>query len=293
MKTESNMPSYIIIALSSLTLLALIWKASATLSLSINAEDNIKPIKNLDSHQSKENKIISLRVLEKLPREIEPTIASEAIQTSSAQELPREIDPAIVSEVIQTSPAQELPRGIDPTIASEVIQTPSAQELPRGIDPTIVSEAIQIPPAKEVAKVQGVVESLIVGDVSALVTPVTAKKVQKRPSKRLPIAFSYNSSQLTPQSYPVLNKLARKLHIHLPLHITIIGHTDSSGDVESNLRLSRERAESVKQYLLGRGIAEERMTVDGYGGAQPIADNSNAAGRLENRRIEIIEENKS
>jgi outer membrane protein OmpA-like peptidoglycan-associated protein len=65
------------------------------------------------------------------------------------------------------------------------------------------------------------------------------------------------------------------------------GYTDSSGSAELNRDISRQRAESVRQYLLMRGIDESRVTAVGYGEDYPIADNATAEGRAANRRVEI------
>src|SRR5690606_16963596 len=65
------------------------------------------------------------------------------------------------------------------------------------------------------------------------------------------------------------------------------GHTDSTGTDEINDRLSDERAASVTQYLTAQGVAAHRITSEGYGSEQPIADNETAEGRQANRRVEV------
>ena len=67
----------------------------------------------------------------------------------------------------------------------------------------------------------------------------------------------------------------------------IEGHTDSTGSAELNQRLSQERAQSVMNYLIEKGIPSERMTSVGYGEDRPIADNNTREGRRTNRRVEI------
>lgn len=67
----------------------------------------------------------------------------------------------------------------------------------------------------------------------------------------------------------------------------IIGHTDSSGDAAKNLALSKERAVAVKNYLINKSIAVERLSVEGLGSNKPVADNATADGRKKNRRIEF------
>ncbi|MBS2019463.1 MAG: OmpA family protein [Deltaproteobacteria bacterium] len=70
--------------------------------------------------------------------------------------------------------------------------------------------------------------------------------------------------------------------------ITIVGHTDSVGNDDKNMELSQKRAESVKGFLVSHGIPEERVKSMGMGESQPIADNGNAEGRANNRRVEIV-----
>ncbi|MFZ4770628.1 MAG: OmpA family protein [Ferruginibacter sp.] len=71
------------------------------------------------------------------------------------------------------------------------------------------------------------------------------------------------------------------------IDVDIDGHTDEVGSNESNLKLSENRAGSVRTYLVGKGIAESRMKSTGFGEEKPIADNKTAAGRAKNRRTEM------
>jgi len=70
--------------------------------------------------------------------------------------------------------------------------------------------------------------------------------------------------------------------------ITIVGHTDSTGDPQKNQTLSQSRADAVRWELIKNGIAEARVTAQGVGSAEPLADNKTATGRAENRRVEMI-----
>lgn len=90
------------------------------------------------------------------------------------------------------------------------------------------------------------------------------------------------------QAKPHLNKLARLLQEKTSKTILVEGHTDDVGSAEFNIQLSLRRAEAVKQALLQRGIAKERLKVSGYGRTRPIAPNDTEAGRALNRRVELI-----
>jgi len=71
------------------------------------------------------------------------------------------------------------------------------------------------------------------------------------------------------------------------LRISLEGHTSNEGDPAKNMQLSLRRVTSARNYLAGNGIAENRVEISGFGEEKPIADNSNASGRVKNRRIEL------
>jgi outer membrane protein OmpA-like peptidoglycan-associated protein len=102
-----------------------------------------------------------------------------------------------------------------------------------------------------------------------------------------PLAFETGRATLRAESHIVLNAVADIL-VHNPLlRISIEGHTDGSGAHEHNTKMSRARAETVRSYLVGAGIAASRMTAVGYGETKPIASNATEQGRAANRRIEL------
>jgi len=88
-------------------------------------------------------------------------------------------------------------------------------------------------------------------------------------------------------SYSTLNKLADHLKRKKGLKILIAGHTDNIGNAASNVRLSKDRANAVRAYLLKKGLSAARISTKGYGMDRPIADNATPKGRAENRRTEI------
>jgi len=103
------------------------------------------------------------------------------------------------------------------------------------------------------------------------------------------IKFRPNSSEIEPSSFPIMDQIALALRKHRELSVVEIGgHTDSTGPRELNLRLSRARARSVRQYLLARGIQPSRLSAAGYGPDRPIGDNTTEEGRAQNRRVEFV-----
>jgi outer membrane protein OmpA-like peptidoglycan-associated protein len=101
------------------------------------------------------------------------------------------------------------------------------------------------------------------------------------------IQFAVNSSQLTDASRTNLNDLAETLQKYKDTNILIEGHTDITGTREHNKKLSEDRAESVADYLESLGVATKRITEEGYGPDQPVADNNSDYGRQQNRRVEV------
>jgi len=101
------------------------------------------------------------------------------------------------------------------------------------------------------------------------------------------VTFAFDSAQLNPQFNSVLDKVAKTLVEYDQTVIQIAGHTDSTGSHAYNMKLSDQRAGSVKSYLAGRGVPGQRMQTVGAGPDFPIADNATSEGRAENRRVEI------
>ena len=101
------------------------------------------------------------------------------------------------------------------------------------------------------------------------------------------ILFATNSSQLSASSKDALTKFATSLKNSPETDITIYGHTDNTGTRAVNERISKERAEAVANFLIGNGIARNRITTEGLAFDQPVADNSTAEGRAKNRRVEV------
>lgn len=99
--------------------------------------------------------------------------------------------------------------------------------------------------------------------------------------------FKSSSAAISPDSYGVLNSISKVLKEYDDTHISIAGYTDSTGSDSFNLSLSKDRADAVYYYLNGREISKGRMESEGFGKSNPIASNSTANGRAENRRVEI------
>lgn len=100
-------------------------------------------------------------------------------------------------------------------------------------------------------------------------------------------AFEHDSTELTPEAKTSLDQTVTHLKESPETKVDVIGYTDSTGSAEYNQKLSEKRAQSASNYLESKGIDESRVTTVGKGEANPIADNSTAEGREQNRRVEV------
>lgn len=102
------------------------------------------------------------------------------------------------------------------------------------------------------------------------------------------VLFPSGQSELLPGARERLNEVARALKQYEDRDFLVEGHTDSVGSAESNMILSRQRAQSVVEYLVSRGVPRERLHARGLGESRPVAPNDSPANRANNRRVEII-----
>jgi len=102
------------------------------------------------------------------------------------------------------------------------------------------------------------------------------------------VLFEAASAELGPSANRTLLKLAHFLQLNPQRKVRIEGYTDSRGDAQENLELSRARAQAVASILTDLGIDAQRIDVRGYGEQFPVAENASARGRAQNRRVEIL-----
>jgi outer membrane protein OmpA-like peptidoglycan-associated protein len=102
------------------------------------------------------------------------------------------------------------------------------------------------------------------------------------------IYFATGRATIQRRSFRMLNQIADVIKSHSELVIRIEGHTDSVGSNAYNLKLSQSRADAVMKYLVKRGVEQSRLSAQGFGEEQPIADNKTSKGRAQNRRVEFM-----
>lgn len=118
--------------------------------------------------------------------------------------------------------------------------------------------------------------------------PELTKEVKTLFQKALQgIKFDTGKSTIKSVSFPILDAVVKVMNENPSYKLIIGGHTDNVGGEAMNMTLSKDRAESVAVYLIGKGISPERISSAGYGLTQPVDDNSTAAGRTRNRRVEL------
>lgn len=101
------------------------------------------------------------------------------------------------------------------------------------------------------------------------------------------LIFQLRSAVISPESYPELNSVAQMLHDNPNMVIQLEGHTDTRGDKKENLKLSTERVDAVRDYLISRGVSKSRVKLKAYGGTMPLStENTEEAHKL-NRRVEV------
>lgn len=131
-------------------------------------------------------------------------------------------------------------------------------------------------PLPELKNETKVIEKIVVTEEDRKVVDEAIKNLE----------FDLGKSTIRSTSYPSLNRVAALL-IEKNFSLKLAGHTDNTGSMQLNLRLSKERAEAVKSYLVSKGANASRIEATGYGPTQPIASNATAEGRQQNRRVEF------
>jgi outer membrane protein OmpA-like peptidoglycan-associated protein len=113
---------------------------------------------------------------------------------------------------------------------------------------------------------------------------VTAKEIRITQQ----IQFDFNKATIKPVSFPILDAVYDVIVANPKIALEVQGHTDNVGQAAYNQKLSQQRADSVRQYLIKKGVAESRLVAKGYGMSQPLVPNNSEANKALNRRVQFI-----
>jgi len=102
------------------------------------------------------------------------------------------------------------------------------------------------------------------------------------------VNFDFDKATLRQEDIAIIDRDITSLDEWGNVNIEVAGHTDSRGSDAYNMKLSQQRAEAVRNYLVSKGIAADRLSAKGYGESQPVADNATDEGRFKNRRVELV-----
>lgn len=139
---------------------------------------------------------------------------------------------------------------------------------------------------------EGRTYELVILEMTPMTQEVTADAMYSALNKdgfiALYINFDTGKSDIKPESMAIIGQIAALLKAHPELKVSIEGHTDNVGTPQNNKVLSQQRAKSVMNAVVQKGIAPSRMTAVGWGQEKTIADNRSEEGRAKNRRVEIV-----
>ncbi len=121
-----------------------------------------------------------------------------------------------------------------------------------------------------------------------VVAPVAAPAPMPATLVLTGVTFDNDQATLRPDAIAILDRAAATLQQWGSIKVEVAGHTDSWSDDDHNLKLSQRRAEAVRDYLVAKGVAADRLSARGYGESRPVADNATEAGRAQNRRVELV-----
>lgn len=127
-------------------------------------------------------------------------------------------------------------------------------------------------------------------DITTASTKDIAKALQKDGRVVISggILFETDSAKLTPSAENVVTRISDTMKENPNLRVAVVGHTDSTGDFNYNIRLSERRAKAIVQALVKDGVAADRLAAVGVGPLSPAATNDTAEGRAQNRRVELV-----
>ncbi|QRR04249.1 OmpA family protein [Dyadobacter sandarakinus] len=169
----------------------------------------------------------------------------------------------------------------NPTTGDYKLVLPYGQKYSmRAVAPNFIAEGENVDLTDSTSKEKGYKE---ISNKSLKLIPIEEGQIVRLNN----IFFATGKSALSSESYPELNRIAITMTDNKSLSIELGGHTDNVGTAEFNQKLSQDRADSVREYLIGKGIEPDRVASKGYGETVPVAKNDTPEGQQRNRRVEF------
>ncbi len=210
------------------------------------------------------------------PFKLEPGIYTAFISATGYKD--KEIDMMVKEETDKNLYTIELSGIEEPVKLEEVEDSVKIIETEESVKPEEIEDSVEIIKIEEPAKPEEVEDSVKIIDNFEYI---------KNEIDGIRIKFPFRKAKLTPTARDKLKRIIELISDNKDFHLLIIGHTCSIGTQDSNLILSKKRAESAKKYLTKHHIPAGSISTKGYGETKPVADNNTEEGRIENRRVEF------
>jgi general secretion pathway protein A len=215
------------------------------------------------------------------PQDYQGLSPEKSVTERSAESNTAELNAALKTN---TSPAEE--------------SRQDSQESSSGVLDAIESADTDPTGAKVATNVEGEIskENAVPKEAQPSVTPAVEEQKESSnkisglaffPERKILIYFKHNSNELPDEAFEILNRIADFLLDNPAAKVSVKGYTDSTGSYSYNVSVSQFRANTIKTYLVGKGVDHTRIEAAGLGPEDPIASNSTMDGRRKNRRIEI------
>jgi len=225
------------------------------------------------------------------------SLASEAMRATKRTVEARELEQRIAARKAEMEGLEARARSSEAAAAAAQADLEKTRAQKAAMDAAMVllrQEKTALESAKVMLEGQKAQLEAQKGDLSRRLAGALSQVAETKDSARgfivnLPdILFDVNQATLKPDAKITIAKLSGILLLMPELNLRVEGHTDSTGNAAHNMTLSQKRADAVLAFLLAQGIAAERMKAVGYGMERPLADNTVAAGRARNRRVELV-----
>jgi outer membrane protein OmpA-like peptidoglycan-associated protein len=212
-----------------------------------------------------------------------------SVQREEAERIQKEKEAAEAAAAAQARSEAEAKAAAEAQHQSELAAAREAEQKKAAAEAAAASHAKEQAAKEEAARAQAATRALRAQLLQQLNEVLQTKDTQRGLVVNMAdVLFETGKYDLSTDAQLKLAKLSGIIQAHPGLNLAIEGHTDTTGSPDFNVKLSQQRAAAVQQFLVAQGLRPDTITAMGFGEDNPIADNSTAAGRKQNRRVEII-----